>query len=84
MLEKNCPFKKRKACYHVLKREIRRYDMPKWNKRAINHVYYTRVTELCNKKVVSTTVRQVHVINTLAPLSSTYRNILRHDNYKLA
>jgi hypothetical protein len=85
MFNKNCPFRKRKGeCYHQVKREIRRYDMPKWNKRAINHVYYTKVTELCKGKVVTTHIQQVHVVNTLAPVTSNYRNILRHDWYKIA
>lgn len=85
MFRDQCVFKKRKGeCYHQIKQEIRRYEMPRWRGRAINHVHYLRETELCKGRVVRSHVAQVHITGTVVGFFSTYRNVLRHDYYELA
>ena len=85
MFNKNCPFRKRKGdCYHQVKQEIRRYQMPKWRGRAINHVHYLRETELCKGRVVKTEIAQVHITGTVIGFHEQYRNVLRHDYFEIA
>ena len=85
MFRDQCVFKKRKGdCYHQVKLEIRRYEMPKWRGRAINHVHYLRETELCKNRVVKTKIAQVHITSTLVGFYSNYRSIGRHDYFEFA
>ena len=83
--EKECPFKKRKGdCYHTTTQEIRRYEMPPWSKRKINHVHYLRTSEKCKGKIIKTEIAQIHILGTAVGFSNKYRNVLRHDYYELA
>jgi hypothetical protein len=85
MFRDQCVFKKRKGdCYHQIKQEIRRYEMPKWRGRAINHVHYLRETELCKGRVVKTEIAQVHITGTVIGFYNQYRNVLRHDYFEIA
>ena len=85
MFSKDCPFRKRKGeCYHQMKHEIRRYEMPKWRGRAINHVHYLRTTEFCKGRVVKSHVAQIHIKGTVVGFFQTYRNVLAHDYYIIA
>lgn len=85
MFRDQCVFKKRKGkCYHQIKQEIRRYEMPKWRGRAINHVHYLRETELCKGRVVKTEIAQVHITGSLVGFNSNYRNVLTHDYFQIS
>ena len=85
MFRDGCPFRKRKGeCYHQMKYEIRRYEMPNWRGRAINHVHYLRTTEFCKGRIVKTEIAEVHITQSLIGFHSEYRNVLRNDHFEFA
>jgi hypothetical protein len=86
MRKNNCPLRKRKGslCYHYMRKEIRRYEMPAWSNRRINHVHYLRETELCNGRIVKIEIAQIHIKGSVAGVFNNYRKVLAHDYYSIA